>query len=316
MNYRHRFTIFTATYNRATTLPRLYEELKAQTFKDFEWIIVNDGSSDNTDEIVSGFVKDGILDIRYVSKPNGGKHTAWRTATPMFEGRYVLTADDDDPVTPDMLEVFNRHWLELERRPDYDQFWEVRTRCRRPDGSLVGRPLPTPFYDSDYNTISYRTGANCEMVGCRKVEVLRKEAAVPETFPYMRYASNFAEGIRWSRAARRYKTRFVPEVTRVYNESTGGLCDGILSRCLAGEKRIIYNKLCEFYFTLAELSDLLLRYNKKAYLKNILGYAFLLALEKPEEKRPTLHLRERIFVALAKPAAHIAVLLKKRQKTL
>lgn len=310
MNYSKRFSVFTATYNRANTLRRLYEELKQQTFKDFEWIIVNDGSSDNTDEIVASFLQEKAIDIKYISKQNGGKHTAWLAATPEFAGRYVLTADDDDPVTPDMLEVFDRHWAILEKQDNYDDFWEVRTRCKRPDGTLVGKELPSPWYDSNYNDVSYKEKAQCEMVGCRKNEILSTVAAVPDVFPYMEHASNFAEGIRWSRAARKYKTRFVPEITRTYIESSGGLCDGALSRCLAGDKRMIYNKLVAFYFTLLECSDLLLRYNKKAYFKNIAGYALLLALEHPKDKA-VLHSRERILVAVAKPFMAAAAWLKK-----
>ncbi|MDE6486456.1 MAG: glycosyltransferase family 2 protein [Muribaculaceae bacterium] len=311
MSHPKRFSVFTATYNRASVLPRLYEELKSQTFKDFEWIIVNDGSSDNTDEVVNSFIQEDVISIKYIAKSNGGKHTAWRAAMPYFSGRYVLTADDDDPVTPDMLEVFDRHWSILENQPDYDDFWEIRTRCKRPDGTLVGKELPSPWYDSNYNDICFKQKASCEMVGCRKNEIVNSIAAVPEVFPYMEHASNFAEGIRWSRAARKYKTRFVPEITRIYIESTGGLCDGALSRCMAGDKRMIYNKLVEFYFTLLERSDLLLRYDKKAYLKNIAGYALLLSLEHPED-RPKLRLREQILVAIARPFMKAAIWFNKK----
>ena len=58
MNYKYLATVFTPTYNRARLLKRLYESLKEQSDKDFEWIIVDDGSKDNTEEVVQGFIKE------------------------------------------------------------------------------------------------------------------------------------------------------------------------------------------------------------------------------------------------------------------
>ena len=60
-----KITIVTPTYNRAHTLPRVYDSLKNQTFKDFKWIIMDDGSTDNTNEVVFQFQSEGIIDIDY-----------------------------------------------------------------------------------------------------------------------------------------------------------------------------------------------------------------------------------------------------------
>lgn len=251
MNGTHvyRFSVFTATKNRSKMLVRLYNELCNQTYKDFEWVIINDGSSDDTDFVINKIRQEHILDIQYVKKRGGGKHTAWRVATPLFRGRYVVTADDDDPITCDMLEIFNKHWVSLEENPNYNNYWEVKTRCKRLDGSLVGMQLPCEIFDSDYILLSYKYHIFCEMVGCRKVEVLRNEAKVPEVFQFCERASNFDEAIRWCRAARKYKTRFVSDITRIYNETPNSLSTDIFKRCLQGDKRIIANKMVELYYT-------------------------------------------------------------------
>lgn len=267
--YKFRFSVFTATRNRANMLKRLYNELKSQTFQDFEWVLINDGSTDDTDEIVAQIKQENIINLQYVKKTGGGKHTAWLVATKLFLGQYIVTADDDDPITSNMLEVFNKHWSDLEQSPQYNEFWEVRSRCKKIDGSLVGPQLPSSIFDSDYNTVSYKMGIFCEMVGCRKVEVLRNEASVPEVFPFMENASNFDEAIRWSRAARKYKTRFVADITRIYNATPNSLSSNILNRCIQGEKRIIANKLVEFYFTLLERRDLLLKYKIKENISKL-----------------------------------------------
>jgi len=72
MSYRYTFTVFTPTYNRANTLPRVYESLRAQTFRDFEWLIVDDGSKDDTKQIVERWQAMAEFPIRYIYQQNQG----------------------------------------------------------------------------------------------------------------------------------------------------------------------------------------------------------------------------------------------------
>lgn len=266
--YKHRFSIFTATYNRGHLLKHRYEELLALDFKDFEWVIVSDGSTDNTVEEVNSFIEEQKIPIKFVHKENGGKHSAWQVATPLFEGRYVLGADDDDPIMPETLSIFDKYWRELEADPEYDKFWEIRSRCSLSNGTLIGKVLPSPYFDSDYNEMNYKYKNNCEMDGCRKVEVLKNEAAVPENFFLHDKVSNFPEGIRWSRAARVYKTRFIPEVTRVWTDTF----ESLTSSNYGGTRslRKTYNTLVGAYYTLREQRDLLYKYDVKKYVRLIM----------------------------------------------
>ena len=206
-------------------LESLARMINNQTFKgSFEWVIVNDGSTDNTVQVVDKIIAKSKIPIKFIDKSNGGKHTAWREATKVFEGRYVVTCDDDDPITDDMLEVFDRYWKELESQPNYDIYWEIRARAQYEDGRLVGEELPHPYFDSDYNEVNFKLKKGCEMDGCRKVEVLRNEAAVPDDFMFDEKCSNFPEGVRWTCAARKYKTRFVPDIVRTYVIGHDSLC--------------------------------------------------------------------------------------------
>lgn len=82
-------TVFTPTYNRAHLLPRLYESLVKQTYRDFEWIIVDDGSSDNTAEVVNDWSAD--FPIRFFIKENGGKHTAINLGTKLAKGELFFS---------------------------------------------------------------------------------------------------------------------------------------------------------------------------------------------------------------------------------
>ena len=80
MDYHFKITLFTPTYNRAHTLDRLYRSVQRQTFRDFEWLIIDDGSTDDTEELVAGWIGEGNdFPIRYCKQPNGGKCRAFNT---------------------------------------------------------------------------------------------------------------------------------------------------------------------------------------------------------------------------------------------
>jgi glycosyltransferase involved in cell wall biosynthesis len=89
-------TIFTPTYNRAYTLTKLNNSLSIQTCKNFEWLIIDDGSTDNTSDLVRTFIEKNNINIRYYFKENGGKHTATNLALDLAEGELFFVVDSDD----------------------------------------------------------------------------------------------------------------------------------------------------------------------------------------------------------------------------
>lgn len=96
-------TIFTPTYNRASLLPALYHSIVLQQCEDIEWLIVDDGSTDNTTQVVAEFSKEALFDIRYIHQPNGGKHVAFNRGIMEARGEWFICADSDDPLTPDAI---------------------------------------------------------------------------------------------------------------------------------------------------------------------------------------------------------------------
>ena len=99
-----RFTVFTPTYNRAHTLDRLYRSLQRQTLRDFEWIVIDDGSTDGTDERFNRILKeDNFFKITYQKVENGGKHRAINRAVSIAEGELFFIADSDDRLTDNAL---------------------------------------------------------------------------------------------------------------------------------------------------------------------------------------------------------------------
>ena len=89
-------TILTPTYNRGYIINKAYESLIKQSNKDFEWLVVDDGSNDNTEEIVKKFIEEDKIKIRYLHKENGGKHTALNVGINNAHGDLILILDSDD----------------------------------------------------------------------------------------------------------------------------------------------------------------------------------------------------------------------------
>ena len=101
----NKLTIFTPTYNRAHTLPRTYESLCKQKNKDFVWLIIDDGSSDNTEELVKNWQKENSdFTIEYVKKENGGMHTAHNVAYKNIHTELNMCIDSDDCIAENAVE--------------------------------------------------------------------------------------------------------------------------------------------------------------------------------------------------------------------
>ena len=99
-------TVCTATFNRAHTLHRVFDSLKAQTFQDFEWLVINDGSSDETEMLIARWQSRTSFSIRYKYQQNQGKHIAINLGATLALGDFFVVADSDDAFLPNALEVF------------------------------------------------------------------------------------------------------------------------------------------------------------------------------------------------------------------
>lgn len=103
-------TIFTPTYNRINLLPRLYASLKAQTLQDFVWLIVDDGSTDGTDELVKEWQEENLIEIQYEFKQNGGMHTAHNLAYLKINTELNVCIDSDDYMPLNAVEIILNKW--------------------------------------------------------------------------------------------------------------------------------------------------------------------------------------------------------------
>lgn len=109
-----RLTVFTPAYNRAHTLPRTYESLCNQKCKDFCWLIIDDGSTDDTEQLVKGWMeKDNGFEIQYIYKENGGMHTAHNMAYENITTELNVCVDSDDCMAEDGVAKILKKWDEV-----------------------------------------------------------------------------------------------------------------------------------------------------------------------------------------------------------
>lgn len=217
------FTVLTPTYNRADTLRRVYESLARQTLRDFEWLIVDDGSSDNTRAVVEAWQAQADFPIRYIWQKNQHKKTAFNHGVKEAQGQFVVALDSDDEILPDTLATLKEIWesIPAARRADYVA---ITGLCARPDGSVVGDPYPQDVFDSTAADVYFRYRIQGEKFGCMRTDILRR-------FPFPDDIAGFVpESLVWwaiSRAG--YLSRFVNRVLRVYHDNPQGLSQGAVS---------------------------------------------------------------------------------------
>lgn len=103
-------TIFTPAYNRAYTIHKCYESLKRQTCKDFKWLVIDDGSTDNTKEVIQNYIDENIIDIQYIYQKNQGMHGAHNTAYKNIDTELNVCIDSDDYMPDDAVEKIINFW--------------------------------------------------------------------------------------------------------------------------------------------------------------------------------------------------------------
>ena len=306
MNWQYRFTVFTPTSNRAHTLSRVYESLKRQTFRDFEWLIVDDGSTDNTREVVDGWQREKLFIIRYFWQKNAHKKVAFNRGVLEADGKFFLTLDSDDEALPEALDILDRHWCNIPEL-DRNDFSGVTGLCVDFNGYLVGSRFPEDIFDSNSLAIHHRYHVKGEKWGFQCTDILRR-------FPFPENVKGHVpEAIVWSAISSRYKTRFVNEVLRVYHTETDSISNTGSSACGVEQnadghalwaREILCNEIDYFF------------YNPAWFLKMAANYTrFHLWLQKgqPEKRWWIRGLIPRLLVMIMWPVGLMFYWLDKRK---
>jgi glycosyltransferase involved in cell wall biosynthesis len=205
-------TVFTPTYNRANTLHRVFDSLCAQTSKDFKWLVVDDGSNDNTEEVMKAFIDKSTFCINYIKKENGGRHTALNKAVSVCDTPYMVNIDSDDALCPNAIEILQNTWRSLPS-DDYERTWQVVGLCEdNVSHKVVGDFFPTDINrkkgKDQHKTYIRIKGEKC---CCRKTAILKQFP-----FPVFKDTKFITESVVWERINEKYDSFCINDVLRVY----------------------------------------------------------------------------------------------------
>lgn len=184
-------TIFTPTYNRAYILPILFDSLRRQTNKSFEWMIIDDGSTDGTGVLVQKFIEEADFTIKYFYKENGGKHSAINMMLDIIDTEMVLIVDSDDYLSADAVETVLFDYNRVSENADLCELLYYRKHV---DGRIIGKEfrklglISNPINEFINKGI---TGDRCNVLITNKVKKYR--------FPVFESEKFMGEGQLWYR---------------------------------------------------------------------------------------------------------------------
>lgn len=208
-------TILTPTHNREHTLPRLYESLCIQTNKNFEWLIVDDGSEDHSKELVKKFIDEKKISIRYFFKKNGGKHTAVNAGLIKVSTPLTFIVDSDDKIVENAVETIFNTWEKYGQSSSISSFWFLQ---KNEDGEIIGDKFKGDNFVSNYLDVLVNSGIRGDKKSVYKTNIRKKYS-----FPEFKNEYFFGEGYIHKKIGEDYEAVFINEAIYVSEYLEDGL---------------------------------------------------------------------------------------------
>ena len=209
-------TVLTPTFNRGGRLQSLWDSLQKQTVKDFEWLVVDDGSTDGTKNLITKLQEKSDFPIRYIYKSNGGKHTALNVGIQTIRSELTFIVDSDDCVTDDAVESILKIHKKYRSQNNICGYAFLRAF---PDGKVNGKKFDVNEKIGSY--IDVRVNGND--TGADKAEVFKTHCL--KEFPFPEYPNEkfLGEDLVWVRMARKYEMVHINKAIYVGNYLEDGL---------------------------------------------------------------------------------------------
>lgn len=264
------FTVFTPTHNRAHLLSGLYNSLLRQTYKNFKWMLVDDGSSDNTRDVVEGFQKEGKIQIEYYFIENGFLHKAQKLSAQIVDTPYIIRIDDDDEFTDDAIETFRKEWEKITSE-GASNIGEIRALAISDKGVISGNYQPKlgqPSVDTLYIEMQLKKEMQLENISCYKSNVWKCLFSNGEENMWLYDKVNhIADEIFWNRLSRIALSRYIFTALRKYHDTPISLTK--VNNKL--NKQNLYNEVFSRYLYLNEMRDYYYKYPWN-FIKRVSGY--------------------------------------------
>ena len=191
-------TVFTPSYNRSDTLKILYNSLLKQSKANFEWLIVDDGSSDNTKEYIDSLIAENKISINYLYKENGGKQSAYNLGLEKASGDIFLCIDSDDILADDALEIIKEDFSKL-KGDDIAGIMYVQGYISDKD-KIIGTMFPSDDLKDTYYNIYHKL-----YVSGDKLIVFKTDIAKKYVFPLIKGEKFIPEALIYNRISLKYK---------------------------------------------------------------------------------------------------------------
>lgn len=255
-------TVLTLTYNRAKTLPKCYNQLKKQNYNHFEWLIFDDGSEDNTENLIEQWKKEkNTFQIKYIKEKHIGHARAWNRAVQLANGKYLIWCDSNKYLVDNSLNRINIHLNEVDGMKEFAGISGLRSFS---DGTINGGNIKfagrewidaTSLEEAKYN------------LGNDKAQVIRVELLKKYPFPEFPGEEFVTEAVFFHRiAAEGFKIRWYNEVYCVGDFQKGGMTlSGANS--LEGRKKNFQGYLFYVRQEIKVMHD----YEKKGIIKDFFG---------------------------------------------
>ena len=222
MGYPYKITVFTPTYNRAYIIETLYRSLQRQTYTNFEWLVVDDGSADNTEELFKSWQQEkNPFPIRYFKQENGGKCRAMNRGLEMARGEMFFTVDSDDYLTDDALEKVIAWDAELPDKEHYCGF--VGNRGTTPT-ETPNRLFPGGYLDGTALDRYTMVEQDKVLVDGERAFVFYTDVHRKYMYPEFPGEKFLTEAVTWDLMAYDgYKMRFYNDIIWVWEYKPDGL---------------------------------------------------------------------------------------------
>lgn len=212
MTEQPQFSICVATHNRSALLPGLLQGLSRQTGPSFEVVVVVDGQTDDSLEVMRGLERSLPFDLHFEQVPHGGRGSALNRAFDLSSGRFLLILDDDDQLADGALAAMLSTWNSIAEDRKHE-FCGVAGLAVRPDGSVIGDKFPDAPVESDFFTMRQIRNVRGD-----KKEAFLRSALGKWRFPALPGEYRVPTNLLWFELASRFKVRFVnePWVVKTY----------------------------------------------------------------------------------------------------
>lgn len=215
-------TVFTPTYNRAYILRQLYESLKKQTNKNFEWLVVDDGSSDDTEKLIHEFQEESKeFEIRYIKKENGGKCRAINTGLDLANNELFFTVDSDDYLTADAIEKIISWEADL---PQDKKFAGIVANRGFSEMETENSFFNEEYIDTDLlDAQQYKENGKRVLAG-ERAYIFYTEVHRQYKYPEFEGEKFMTEAVTWNRMAKDgYLVRFYNDIIWIFEYQDDGL---------------------------------------------------------------------------------------------